>query len=328
MSRGGKNRAYMCLCKQPLLYYNDFKQRELHILSSIPKCPLTDRRFASLRLKPKPGDFFIILFIASVAVILMFSMRQADTGKKTASIIHDGVVVKRIRLDTLDHTEIFEYGGEYPGVIEAENGRIRFRRQPAPIRSVCTRDGYRKTGRSPCACLRGSSLRLPALIPPRAIPISCCVNNALRHLRGDHEKNCTKRLIDFIGTGIILYRKLVSRKPLNPHSRGKARTCEYCDHVHTVLPGLYVCYDSLSSEMCSGRFAFWRFFVHAFFSFRGITGAHGHAGTEIRIQQAFFHIGNQRCRSGFHNTGQILMASLMMRNTAVFAYLPVLLLAG
>lgn len=29
-----------------------------------------------------------------------------------------------------------------------------------------------------------------------------------------------------------------------------------------------------------------------------------------------------------HNTGQILMASLMMRNTAIFAYLPVLLLAG
>lgn len=29
-----------------------------------------------------------------------------------------------------------------------------------------------------------------------------------------------------------------------------------------------------------------------------------------------------------HNTGQIMMASLMMRNTAVFAYLPVLLLAG
>mgnify|MGYP000934528075 CR=1 FL=1 len=29
-----------------------------------------------------------------------------------------------------------------------------------------------------------------------------------------------------------------------------------------------------------------------------------------------------------HNTGQILMASLMMRNTALFAYLPVLLFAG
>jgi len=29
-----------------------------------------------------------------------------------------------------------------------------------------------------------------------------------------------------------------------------------------------------------------------------------------------------------HNIGQILMASLMMRNTAIFAYLPVLLLAG
>lgn len=29
-----------------------------------------------------------------------------------------------------------------------------------------------------------------------------------------------------------------------------------------------------------------------------------------------------------HNTGQILMASLMMRNTAVFAYLPILLFTG
>jgi hypothetical protein len=105
-----------------------------------------------LRLKPKPGDFFIILFIASVAVILMFSMRQADTGKKTASIIHDGVVVKRIRLDTLDHTEIFEYGGEYPGVIEAENGRIRFREAACPDQ-VCVYTGWISKNGQIAVCL-------------------------------------------------------------------------------------------------------------------------------------------------------------------------------
>ncbi|HOQ76229.1 MAG TPA: NusG domain II-containing protein [Thermoclostridium sp.] len=105
-----------------------------------------------MRLKPKPGDFFIVLFIAAAAVIMMISMRQADTGEKTALIIHDGVVVKKIRLDTLDHTEIHEYSGEYPGVIEAENGRIRFREAECPDQ-VCVRTGWISKNGQIAVCL-------------------------------------------------------------------------------------------------------------------------------------------------------------------------------
>ena len=105
-----------------------------------------------MRLKPKPGDFFIILVIAAAAVIMLISMRQADTGEKTALIIHDGIVVKKIRLDTLDHTEIFEYSGKYPGVIEAENGRIRFREAACPDQ-VCVHTGWISKNGQIAVCL-------------------------------------------------------------------------------------------------------------------------------------------------------------------------------
>lgn len=42
----------------------------------------------------------------------------------------------------------------------------------------------------------------------------------------------------------------------------------------------------------------------------------------------FSVIGISMGGAAAHNAGQILMASLMMRNTAVFAYLPILLFAG
>lgn len=94
-----------------------------------------------MRIRSKPGDFFIVLLIAVTAVILILTMRQDNTGGKTALIIHNGVVIKKIRLDTLDHTETFEYSGEYPGVIEAENGRIRFKEAACPDK-VCVGTGW------------------------------------------------------------------------------------------------------------------------------------------------------------------------------------------
>lgn len=42
----------------------------------------------------------------------------------------------------------------------------------------------------------------------------------------------------------------------------------------------------------------------------------------------FSLIGISMSGAALHNIGQIVMASLMMRNTAVFSYLPLLLLAG
>lgn len=105
-----------------------------------------------MRLKPKLGDFFIILLIAASAVFLTFSLRQADTGEKIALIIQDGVVVKQIRLDTLEHTEILEYSGEYPGIIEAEKGRIRFKEATCPDQ-VCVGTGWISKNGQIAACL-------------------------------------------------------------------------------------------------------------------------------------------------------------------------------
>jgi len=44
--------------------------------------------------------------------------------------------------------------------------------------------------------------------------------------------------------------------------------------------------------------------------------------------KAFSILGISMGGATAHNTGQILMASLMMRNAAIFAYLPVLLMTG
>lgn len=105
-----------------------------------------------MRLKPKLGDFFIILVIAAAAVILLVSLGQEDSEEKIALIIQDGVVVKQIRLDTLDHTETLEYSGEYPGVIEAQNGRIRFREATCPDK-VCVGTGWISRNGQIAVCL-------------------------------------------------------------------------------------------------------------------------------------------------------------------------------
>ena len=49
---------------------------------------------------------------------------------------------------------------------------------------------------------------------------------------------------------------------------------------------------------------------------------------KIWYGRAFSLIGISMGGAAAHNTGQIIMAGLMMKNTAIFAYLPVLLIAG
>lgn len=123
----------------------------------ITKYLSAERRFKFLGLRPKIGDFFIILIVAATAVILLFSLRQADTEEKIALIIQDGVVLEKIRLDTLEHTEILEYSGEYPGVIEAEKGRIRFKEATCPDK-VCVGTGWISKNGQIAVCLPGKIL--------------------------------------------------------------------------------------------------------------------------------------------------------------------------
>lgn len=94
-----------------------------------------------MRLKPKIGDYFVFLFIAMAAVLLLIVLYQHETQEKTAVIIQDGVVLKSIRLDTLDKKVTIEYSGKYPGAIEAEKGRIRFKEASCPDK-VCVNTGW------------------------------------------------------------------------------------------------------------------------------------------------------------------------------------------
>lgn len=110
-----------------------------------------------MRLKPRFGDLLVILFLAVVSVILLFSLRQADSEEKTALIIQNGVVIERIRLDTLDRTVTLEYCGEYPGVIEAQKGRIRFREAACPDQ-VCVGTGWISKNGQIAVCLPGNIL--------------------------------------------------------------------------------------------------------------------------------------------------------------------------
>lgn len=49
---------------------------------------------------------------------------------------------------------------------------------------------------------------------------------------------------------------------------------------------------------------------------------------KLGYEKVFSLVGISTGGAAAHNTGQIIMASLMMKNAAVFAYLPVLLLTG
>jgi heptaprenyl diphosphate synthase len=49
---------------------------------------------------------------------------------------------------------------------------------------------------------------------------------------------------------------------------------------------------------------------------------------KLGYNRIFSLLGISMGGAAAHNTGQIIMASLMMKNTAIFSYLPFLLLAG
>lgn len=94
-----------------------------------------------MRLKPKVGDYFVFLFITMAAILLLMLLHQEDTKEKTAVIIQDGVIIKSIRLDLIDKKVTIEYNGKYPGIIEAEKGRIRFFEAACPDK-VCVETGW------------------------------------------------------------------------------------------------------------------------------------------------------------------------------------------
>lgn len=94
-----------------------------------------------MRLKLKYGDFLVIITVILVAVLFTVSFYEDNTDEKIAIISQNAVVLDKIRLDTLNERYTIAYSGEYPGTIEAYNGRIRFSRADCPDQ-VCVNTGW------------------------------------------------------------------------------------------------------------------------------------------------------------------------------------------
>jgi len=94
-----------------------------------------------LQLKPRAGDYVIIAAIIITAVLMAFLFLENDSIEKVAVITHNNTVLDTVRLDRVNDRYTLNYQGEYPGTIEAENGRIRFSHAECPDQ-VCVRTGW------------------------------------------------------------------------------------------------------------------------------------------------------------------------------------------
>jgi hypothetical protein len=107
----------------------------------------------TLRIKFKPGDFLIILFIIITAILITFSFNNKNTtGKKIAVISQNNKILKIISLDDTDYSATFEYNGPYPGTIEIKEGRIRFLNAKCPDK-VCVNTGWISRSGQIAVCL-------------------------------------------------------------------------------------------------------------------------------------------------------------------------------
>ncbi len=105
-----------------------------------------------MRLKPKPGDYLILVLVIAAALMMMILTYQQETTRKIAVIVQDGEIIKRIDLNEIDKPLVIAYEGEYPGIIEAENGRIRFLEADCPDK-VCVRTGWISRNGQIAVCL-------------------------------------------------------------------------------------------------------------------------------------------------------------------------------
>lgn len=94
-----------------------------------------------MRLKFKLGDMIVIIVIVLSAVLVFFMTHTKNTALRNAIITQNNVILKKIRLDNLSQNVHVDYFGNYPGTIEAQNGRIRFLHAKCPDQ-VCVHTGW------------------------------------------------------------------------------------------------------------------------------------------------------------------------------------------
>ncbi len=96
----------------------------------------------------------MVLAILLLAVIFLFPimMTTAATGNVTAIVSQDGKEISRIRLTGLEEEVTVRYEGAYPGVILAQDGRIRFEEAACPDH-ICVNTGWLGKQGQTAACL-------------------------------------------------------------------------------------------------------------------------------------------------------------------------------
>lgn len=94
-----------------------------------------------MRLNIKLGDIAVVIIIVIAAFLITISFHEDDSSEKTAVITQNNIVLDRVRLDKLSERYTLNYFGQYPGTIEAENGRIRFLHAECPDK-VCVKTGW------------------------------------------------------------------------------------------------------------------------------------------------------------------------------------------
>lgn len=105
-----------------------------------------------MRIRPKPGDFLIAALLLAIAVFSPVVLAQSAGSDLTAIVTQDGHEISRIRLSGLAEPITITYGGTYPGIIMAEDGRIRFLESHCPDH-VCELTGWLTRAGSTAACL-------------------------------------------------------------------------------------------------------------------------------------------------------------------------------
>lgn len=103
-------------------------------------------------LRPRPGDWVMAGLLVLVMVLVPVLSLQGATAGLTAVVTQDGKELARIRLDSLAAAERVSYGGDAPGTILAETGRIRFETAQCPDQ-ICVDTGWLTRAGQTAACL-------------------------------------------------------------------------------------------------------------------------------------------------------------------------------
>lgn len=105
-----------------------------------------------MRIRPKPGDFLIVLLLLLAAVLGPVVLATGAGAEITAIVTQDGKEIARVKLANLPEPLRIAYDGEYPGIILAENGQIRFLEAECPDH-VCVDTGWLTRAGGTAACL-------------------------------------------------------------------------------------------------------------------------------------------------------------------------------